>query len=195
MKNTSDTKLTYTAFEGMQRLAQGPLEAVVLEVRRRSREHKEASILVFNDASGTTMDFDLSGSEKEVLKRLQVFVAPPEATPAATGPGRPRLGVVAREVSLLPRHWEWLATQPGGASAAIRRLVEDARKTGSGPSQVKASQERTYRFLAALAGNLPNYEEALRALYKRDESKFREHMKGWPADIKAHALELGAEVF
>lgn len=195
MKNTNP-KLTYTAFENSRRLIQGPLEDVVLEVRRRSRENKEASILVFNDASGTTMDFDLSGSERDVLKRLQIFVTPAaETAPAPTGPGRPRLGVVAREVSLLPRHWEWLATQPGGASATIRRLVEDARKTGTGASAIKASQDRTYRFLAALAGNLPNYEEALRALYKRDESGFREHMKGWPTDLKSHALDLAAEAF
>ena len=153
-------------------------------------------LLVFSNTTGKVMDFDLSGSEKEVLKRLQVFTAPTEPeVSTATGPGRPKLGVVAREVSLLPRHWEWLATQTGGASATLRRLVDEAKKTSQTKDLLKQAQETTYRFMSAIAGDLPHYEEALRALYAKDEKNFKAQIRDWPEDIKNALKKFSKPVF
>jgi uncharacterized protein len=187
---------TYTAFEGHRLLTHGPLEEVVLDVKRRLKAQPEVSVLVFSDTTGKQMDFDLRGSDKEVLQRLEIYRAPalPEAgTPS--GPGRPKLGVVAREVSLLPRHWEWLSTQTGGASATLRRLIEEARKGGPVRDQHKQAQERTHKFMSSLAGDLPGYEEALRALYGRDRKRFLERIHGWPEDLRFHAAKLAEPAF
>jgi hypothetical protein len=95
---------------------------------------------------------------------------------------------VAREVTLLPRHWDWLAKQPGGASVALRKLVEDARRDGRGDR--RARQEAAFRFMAALAGNAPGYEEATRALFADDAAAFDAHSRLWPADVRDHARRL-----
>ncbi|MFY0534142.1 DUF2239 family protein [Nannocystis pusilla] len=57
-----------------------------------------------------------------------------EEPPARTGPGRPKLGVVSREVSLLPRHWEWLERQPSGS----RRRCADSSRRRSGATRTKS---------------------------------------------------------
>jgi hypothetical protein len=187
---TNDNPQQYSAFDGHQLFAQGSLEEVVLEVKRRTRAAPESRILVFSDSTGKEMDFDLSGSEKEVLQRLKIYTSAEPVSLASPGPGRPRLGVVAREVSLLPRHWEWLSTQSGGASAAIRRLVEDARKNTGDRELVKKAQERAHKFMTGIAGDLPGFEEALRALYSRNRKKFKEQISAWPSDVKTHALRM-----
>jgi hypothetical protein len=107
---------------------------------------------------------------------------------APRGRGRPKLGVVAREVTLLPRHWDWLARQPGGASVTLRRLVEDASR--SPKERARAAANAAYNFLHAIAGDRPAYEEALRALFAHDRAKFEAHIASWPADIRRHALRL-----
>ncbi|MGE0616597.1 MAG: DUF2239 family protein [Bacteriovoracia bacterium] len=185
----------YTAFDGHRRLAEGPLEAVVLSVRRHLKAHASASVLVFSDLTGKQMDFDLQGTEKETLQRLQVYLTKEAPPAAASGPGRPRLGVVSREISLLPRHWEWLSAQPGGASATLRRLVEDAKRHSHGREALRNAQERTYKFMAAIAGDLPGYEEALRALYAKDRKKFRAQIAEWPLDVREYAKRLSGLVF
>ena len=114
---------------------------------------------------------------------------------APRGPGRPKLGVVAREITLLPRHWEWLAQQPGGASVAIRKLVEEARRTGEDKDRIRAGQEAAYRFMSAMAGNKPHYEEAIRALFAGDPVRFEELIAGWPADVRDHAARLAERAF
>jgi hypothetical protein len=187
--------LTYTAFEGFQMLVQGRLDEVALKVKRRLKDDSTAQILIFSDSTGKEMDLDLSGSEKEVISRLRVFISANEATAPSAGPGRPKLGVVAREVSLLPRHWEWLSTQSGGASVTLRRLVDEARKKSLSKESIKQSQERAYKLMSALAGNLPNYEEALRALYRRDDQGFQSLIEKWPADLKAYLVRLTENVF
>jgi hypothetical protein len=188
-----DGSQSYTAFEGAKLLAQGPLDKVVLKVKKRLQSAGPAGVLVFADSTGKQMDFDLSGTDEQVLKRLEVYL---DAEPVSnSGPGRPKLGVVSREISLLPRHWEWLSTQSGGTSAALRRLIDEARKTTSARDEVKRYQERTYKFLTAIAGDLPNYEEALRALFSKDEKKFKKLLTDWPRDIKSHALKLAVPVF
>ena len=184
---------TYTAFEGGKMVSKGALPEVVLKVKRRIGKVENSSILIFSDATGNTLDFNFQGAEKDVLKRLDVFVK--EDAPESSGPGRPKLGVVSREVSLLPRQWEWLASQSGGASAVLRRLVDEAKKKSSEGNAVKQTQERTYKFMFAVAGDLEGYEEAIRALYKKDRKNFLVRMADWPDDVKAHALDLAGPVF
>jgi len=193
---TALTMLSYTAFEDHKILAAGRLEEVVLKVRRRLKASPSASILVFSDSTGKLMDFDLRGSEAELIDRLKIFVSTEEQSPASVcGPGRPKLGVVAREVSLLPRHWEWLATQSGGASAALRRLIEEARKRPSERELGRQAQERTYKFMTAIAGDLCNYEEALRALYASDKKRFQNLIREWPEDIREHSKKLAMPIW
>jgi hypothetical protein len=190
--------MEYTVFEGNKRLASGPLERVALKMKRRLKAKPTAALLMFSDQTGKQMDLDLSGSEAQILERLKVFVSAEQGTPSSAGvvgPGRPKLGVVAREVSLLPRHWEWLAAQTGGASATLRRLVEEAKKNVSERETAKAVQERTYKFMSALAGDLPQYEEVLRALFAKDQKKFHALMGDWPQDLKKHAKTLAAPLW
>jgi hypothetical protein len=184
---------SYTAFEDKKLLVQGDLKDVVLNIKQHLGRADHGSVLIFSDATGKTMDFNFRGSKDEVLRRLEPFMSL-EDKPQASGPGRPKLGVVSREVSLLPRHWEWLATQPGGASSTLRLLIEEARKKSSGHESVKQVQERVYQVMRVLAGDLEDYEEALRALYKRDRKKFQMQIQNWPADIKKYLNELASSV-
>ncbi len=179
---------TFTAFIGMDLLATGPLPQVLTAVKSSFDADPGATILIFEDQTGRQIDFDLRGALAAVLERAQ------PARPRA-GPGRPKLGVVAREVSLLPRHWEWLEEQPNGASAALRRLVEEARKREPGEQRARQSIEACGRFLTAMAGNLPNYEEATRALYARNRDRFNAHTHAWPQDIRHHANRLLRDAF
>ncbi|MBL7689782.1 MAG: DUF2239 family protein [Bdellovibrionaceae bacterium] len=185
---------TYTAFEGSKLLVRGPLDKVVLKSKHRLEKSPEASILIFSDSTGRTIDFNFHGSEDDVLKRLEIYVSGEEAK-SANGPGRPKLGVVSREVSLLPRHWEWLANQTGGASATLRKLIESEQKKSAGGLSLKQAQERVYKFMSVLAGDLEGYEEALRALYRKDVDSFQTHIKSWPRDVKTHTLTLAASIF
>jgi hypothetical protein len=106
--------------------------------------------------------------------------------------GRPKLGVIAREVTLLPRHWEWLGEQPGGASVTLRRLVDDARRASEGKDRTRKSRQAAYRIMTALAGNEPGYEEAIRALFAGDVRKFAQNMKSWPKDVRDYAKRIAA---
>jgi uncharacterized protein len=189
------TPQTYTAFDGHKRLAEGRLDAVVIAIKRKLKAAPASSILVFSDSTGKEMDFDLRGSEKEVLLRLHVYLSRESEPLAGNGPGRPKLGVVAREVSLLPRHWEWLSTQSGGASAALRKLVEEAKKSSFGKEEAKHAQERAHKFMTSVAGNLPRYEEALRALYARDKKRFKEQMTDWPPDVRNYSCKMADPSF
>lgn len=190
-----------TAFDGARRIASGALVDVALAVKAALAEDPARPVLTFDDATGAVIDLDLRGSATEVVSRLltRAQTAGPPAPDAGDGNapprgrGRPRLGVVAREVTLLPRHWEWLAAQRGGASHALRRLVEEARRTDGGRSRSRAAQEAAYRFMAAMAGDLPGFEEASRALFAGDRDRFAEHSATWPADIRAHARKLAWE--
>ena len=190
------TDTRYTAFDGPRLLWQGTLPEVVLKVKRRLGKAEHAPILIFSDATGKSMDFNFQGTEKDVLKRLEVFVGEEGASgqESGGGPGRPKLGVVSREVSLLPRQWEWLASQAGGASAILRRLVDEAKRKSAEGNAHKQIQERAYKFMSVMAGDLEGYEEALRALYKKDGRKFQLHCGTWPEDIRRHAMELAGPV-
>jgi hypothetical protein len=194
-----------TAFEGDRRIATGDLREVALKVKVLSERGGRGTILVFDDETARPIELDLRGSSAEVLARLPAWPAPdpasgepePQGPPAAPprGPGRPRLGVVAREVTLLPRHWAWLASQPGGASVTLRKLVEAARRAGAGQDRVRRAQEAAYRFMTALAGDQPGYEEAIRALFAGLRARFELLLRGWPADVAEHARRLAAPAF
>lgn len=193
-----DLSTPCTAFAGAQRIASGALIDVALAIKA-SANLTQSSVLTFNDDSGAVIDLDLRGTTAEIIARLTEcaeFEALAATSRGETGGkpnrsrGRPKLGVVAREVTLLPRHWEWLATQTGGASQALRRLVDDARRADGGQAARKAAQERTYRFLSALAGDLPGYEEVIRALFAGENGAFAAQMATWPQDIQDHAVAL-----
>lgn len=185
---------TYTAFEGTKLVGRGSIHDVVLKIKKRLGKSDNCTAWIFNDLTGKIMDFNFQGTEKDVLKRLDIFSSKEELKPSS-GPGRPKLGVISREVSLLPRHWEWLAGQPSGASATLRRLIEEAKKKSHGVLNIKQMQERTYKVMSVLAGDLNSYEEALRALYKRDEKKFSQCVKDWPKDVQNHLTEIARPVF
>ncbi|MCK1650669.1 DUF2239 family protein [Bradyrhizobium sp. 149] len=183
----------FTAFQGQRRLVSGPAGEVALIVKRMA-ERPDETIIIFEDATGRSIDFDLRGGDREVLARLAKLIPPPvEETAAPSEPrgrGRPRLGVVAREVTLLPRHWEWLNTQPGGASVALRKLVEEARRASGDKDRERQARDAAYHFMSTMAGNLPQFEEASRALFADDRRRFTELIAGWPADIRDHIVKL-----
>ncbi|MDE2355570.1 MAG: DUF2239 family protein [Alphaproteobacteria bacterium] len=163
------------AFADTACIASGPLADVAAAAWRRRAEAPMAVVLAFDRATAQVVELDLRGSETEVRARY----APPAQSPVRRG--RPKLGVVAREVTLLPRHWAWLAEQPGGASVALRRLVDAARQTDAG--RVRQTREVAYRFMSAMAGDLPGFEEAARALFGGDSRRLEERLLAWPGDI------------
>jgi uncharacterized protein len=189
-----DAQENYTAFEGTTRLYRGTFQEVVLKVKERLGRAENSSVLIFSNNTGKTMDFNFQGNMKDTLKRLEKFVSTQEPRPIS-GPGRPKLGVISREVSLLPRHWEWLASQPSGASATIRKLIEEAKKKSSTRNSVKHVQECVYRFMSVIVGDMKGYEEALRALYKADRKNFLLHIQDWPTDVRTHVIEMAKPVF
>lgn len=185
---------SYTAFLNGNLLAQGNLEDVVLKIKKQMGKADHSEALLFNDSTGKVIDFNYQGSKEDVEKRLEVYKTPTSVS-TPTGPGRPKLGVVSREVSLLPRHWEWLAAQPGGASATLRLLIEEARKKTESSVSIKQLQERTYQVMFTLAGDLEGYEESVRALYKKDRKSFLEHQNTWPSDVKKYILKVAQGIF
>lgn len=188
--------LSFTAFTGPHRLAGGAILDVALAVKTALAIDPEAPVLTFNDATGAVVDLDLRGGRDEIAARLdERFPQSPDEmeSEAPRGPGRPKLGVIAREVTLLPRHWEWLGTQRGGASHALRRLVDDARRADQGASEARTRRDAAYRFMSAMAGNLSGFEEASRAFFAGDAARFNEQSASWPEDIRAHVRKLAWE--
>lgn len=163
--------MSYTAFSGFDHVAAGPLPEVY-EASCRTE-----NTLIFDRATGRVLDID------------------PRFPPTAEGPrpGRPKLGVTPREVTLLPRHWDWLATQPGGASVALRKLVEEASRNPK--AQLRQRRDAAYRFATALVGNAPGYEEAIRALYAGHKDEFAAHIEAWPADVRVELEKMTEDAF
>ena len=151
-------------------------------VARAVKQHDVARpndmVAVFDVATGKCVDLDLTGDEDAVVERISGGIK--------RGRGRPKLGVVSREISLLPRHWSWLSTQRGGASAALRRLVEQARKAEGVDSKARQAIDRTHAFLWNIGGDLPGFEEATRALFRVDLDSFDEAIADWPPDVVEH---------
>ena len=186
-----DTPPTYLAFAGHTRFAAGQLPEVAEAVRTRLDAGEAAPVAVFHAFTGAPVDLDLRGTPREVAARAAARLeAERTARAGRAGPGRPKLGVVGREVTLLPRHWDWLAAQPGGASVTLRKLVETARKERQGPRAVRRAQDAAYRLMHALAGDLPGFEEATRALYAWDLGRVKSLIQSWPPDIRDQTLAL-----
>lgn len=176
------TKLC-TVFDGSRRLVSGPL-ADVAPVFKKALEKGSTQVFLFDDASGRAFDIDIRGSVADVLARL----SRPTQRGEERGPGRPKLGVVAREVTLLPKQWEWLSAQPGGASVTLRKIVDEARR--SAKARVRAARDAAYHFMSAMAGDRAGFEEAVRALYADDRGRFASLTAEWPKDIREHATRL-----
>jgi hypothetical protein len=172
---------TYIAFSGSSLFARGSKADVTAVVTAKQTKATSAPILVFEESSGRQIDLDLRPDASEHTTQAG---GPPS-------PGRPKLGVIGREITLLPRHWDWLSTQPGGASITLRKLVENAMRTSSEKDTIRNRQEACYRFVTAIAGNLPGYEEALRSLFANSKTGFSKATSAWPADIRTFALHLG----
>jgi uncharacterized protein len=181
-----DPNQIYTVFAGPRRLASGTVEDVAAAAAGAGGGL--GPVLVFSDATGDQVELDLRGGEKQVRARYRSVR--PAQPPAVRGRGRPRLGVVAREVTLLPDQWDWLASQPSGASAVLRRLVQEARRAGSARDRMRRAQERSYKVMVAVAGDRPGFEEAARALFAADLDAFRSHTARWPSGVREHLLRL-----
>lgn len=186
----------FTAFQGSHRFATGPLAEVALAVKRAAPTTDEP-LAIYSDATGRPIDLDLRGSEADIVARLPQTTVPnpaPSDEQAATaeprGRGRPKLGVVAREVTLLPRHWDWLAAQPGGASVALRKLVDEARRSSGDKDRSRAARDAAYHFMSAMAGDFPNFEEAARALFAHDRRRLAGLIADWPSDVRDHVIKL-----
>jgi hypothetical protein len=192
----------YVAFAGTRQLGLGTLRDVALRARGFWHQDPTSQILIFDDHTSQPIELDLHRKTEELYRRIEeIEAAAPilqeDAAPGATsrGPGRPKLGVVAREVTLLPRHWDWLAGQPGGASVALRKLVEGARRTSKDSDRLRAAREAAYRFISTMAGNEEGFEEATRALFAGDREGFRKSARPWPVDVARHATRLAARTW
>lgn len=194
---------SFTSFDGWKRIAQGNLETNVRAVKRAVESGSTGPVLIFNDHTGGVLEVDIRGTDAEVLARLAKELPTKEAEESESaeadqssaqprGRGRPRLGVVAREVTLLPRHWDWLSAQPGGASVALRKLVEEARRSTAASEDRRRTQERAYRFMSAMAGDMAGFEESTRALFAGDSKKFIQLTAEWPGDVRDYALALAS---
>ncbi len=178
-----------TAFDGHSMVAAGPLAKVAAAVK--AAHDAGRTVLIFDDADAGPVELDLRGDLQAVLQRLPPQLPAADVGAAAKrGRGRPKLGVTAREVTLLPRHWDWLGSQPGGASVTLRKLVEAALREAEGPDRARRSREAAYRFMTAVAGDLPDYEEAVRMLFAGDWTRFDAQTEAWPADVRDYARRL-----
>jgi uncharacterized protein len=199
---SDDHNQEYVAFAGSRQLAFGTLRDVASKAQESSHQDPFSQILIFDDRTGHLIEMDLRRTAAELSRRVEEIEAAspilqedaaPDASPR--GPGRPKLGVVAREVTLLPRHWDWLATQPGGASVALRKLVESARRTNQEADRLRVAREAAYRFISTMAGNEVGFEEAARALFAGDSGRFQKLVEPWPVDVARHAKRLAARTW
>ena len=182
----------YSSFAGKRLIASGDLESILLQTKHCLEQGEDAPVLVFDDSNGQQIDFDFRGSSEEVIDRLATHphLVAGEAAVARPGPGRPKLGVVCREVSLLPRHWQWLEQQPQGASAALRRLVDEARKQDPQGERLRMARDAAAKFMWTMAGDLPGFEEASRALFAGEQARLDTLISEWPEDVRRHVLRL-----
>jgi len=199
------TQSLCVAFSGTKRVASGRIDLVAAKSKQLMERDPSATVLVFDTNTAHQIEIDFRGSVSEVRNRpkQQVLPQPNKAsqnevspTPQTSrGPGRPKLGVIAREVTLLPRHWAWLKSQPGGASVTLRKLVEKARKTSADQDDLRESQDATYRFTSVMAGDLPGFEEATRALFSGSREEFETQTHPWPKDVRIESLRFAKAAF
>jgi uncharacterized protein len=181
------------AFQGDVCIAAGELASVALAAQKAAKRQHHEPIFIFDAVTSEPIEIDLRDAGAPRLSRHAVGgAAAPAASEAPRGPGRPKLGVVPHEVTLLPRHWDWLASQPGGASVALRKLVEHAMRANAGKDRIRASQNAAYLFMSAMAGNRVHFEDAARALFAGDAATFNRLVQAWPKDIHDHVSRLAA---
>ena len=191
---------SYTSFSRHTRIASGSLTVNALAVKQALESDALGPLLTFSDQTGQVVEIDLRGSDAEILARLPPEMCSLQSSESALinsgdtgeprGRGRPKLGVVAREVTLLPRHWEWLAAQPGGASVTLRKLVDEARRANVDRDRQRRANECAYHFMSAMAGDMAGFEEASRALFANDTENFRQQTEAWPSDVRDYARRL-----
>ncbi|NIF59499.1 DUF2239 family protein [Enterobacter sp. Ap-916] len=183
------SSVTLTAFMQRQLIAHGSLNELLRQLKATPIGNEP--VFIFHDQTGKRLDIHVNGDEASAIAAYPELAEQlTEETAAVKTRGRPKLGVSAKEVTLLPRHWEWLATQPGGASATLRRLIEQARKASEPADNKRRRHESAYQFMHEVAGDLPEYETCLRALFADDEAAFNAAMEGWPQDIRRYAATL-----
>lgn len=197
---SENTASSCIAFEGLALIGRGAPAELAPRVKDVVDNPDHGPVLIFDAATSRPIEWDLRGTKDEVAARFAPVevsrdVEPEPETPTRRGPGRPKLGVVSREVTLLPRHWAWLAEQPGSASVTLRKLVDHARQENAERDRVRRARDASYGFLTAIAGNLPAFEEVCRALFGGDGTSFRRLVAGWPAGIRDHALRLADGAF
>jgi hypothetical protein len=195
---------SYTAFQGERHLMSGAIAKVGHAAKAAFDAVPELPLQIFDDSTGREIDLHLHGSATEVQRRLAMQFPLPEeestedegeTTPTSRSRGRPKLGVIAREVTLLPRHWDWLNAQPGSASVALRKLIDEARQKYAARDRRLQAQNAAYHFMSAIAGDKVNFEEASRALFAHDQTCFNALISAWPQDIAAHCAKLAAPIF
>jgi hypothetical protein len=187
MRGTTMLPSHCIAFAGTELLAKGPLEDVIRAAKAALDQGSDRSIAILDLVSSRPVEINFTGNLEDVLQRV------PRAPQRSAG--RPKLGVVPREVTLLPRHWEWLSSQPGGASVALRKLVEHASRDAREADLKREARDSAYRFMHELAGDEPGFEEASRALFAGDAARFGELVAPWPAEVRDHLLELAGPAF
>jgi hypothetical protein len=200
--NATRSDYSCTAFADVERIASGAPREVARACKALIDAGDTRTLLIFDDATAEPVEMDLRGSLQDVLQRLPADIHEVvadgvglESAPAPRAPGRPKLGVVGREVTLLPRHWEWLNAQPGGASVALRKLVQQGQRANESKDRVRRSQEVTFRFMSAIAGNEPGFEEATRALFACERQHFEKQTTSWPLGVRTYAMTLAAAAF
>ena len=191
---------SYTSFNGHKRIASGSLPVNALAVKQALASGAPSPLLTFCDQTGQVVEIDIRGSDAELLARLPPEESQLQGNGSALidseksgeprGRGRPKLGVVARELTLLPRHWDWLAAQPGGASVTLRKLVDEARRANVDRDRQRRASECAYRFMSAMAGDMAGFEEGSRALFANDAEKFRQLTEAWPPDVRDYVRYL-----
>lgn len=193
---------SYTSFNGHKRIASGNLTVNALAVKHALASGVPSPLLTFCDQTGLVVDIDVRGSDAEMFARLPsegsqlqgnesaLIDSGESGEPRGRGRGRPKLGVVAREVTLLPRHWDWLAAQPGGASVTLRKLVDEARRANVERDRQRRASECAYHFMSVMAGDMAGFEEASRALFANDALKFRKQTETWPAHVRDYVRYL-----
>jgi len=187
----SEASVHCTAFVNCTQLASGTVQDVAMAAKNWHETNDTQTLLVFDSNTGAAIDLALEGSLQQVEQRYQS----PPAIVAIRKPGRPKLGVVGHEVTLLPRHWQWLRSQPGGASVALRKLVDQGRKDNAEVDDVRRARVAITTVCTALVGNIAGFEEAQRALYNNDLRRFNFEIELWPTDIKAFIGQLAPLAF
>lgn len=182
----TSSRLTFTVFAGETRLAGGNPADVARAIKAVLQGGERRILRVFRDHDAMPATFDATLDVDAISNALLET----RGGSGRRGQGRPRLGVFAREVTLLPRHWAWLSAQPGGASVTLRKLVDAASHAPFADREERPEAAGLDRFVTAMASMLPWNKEALRAFMLGEEERFVAISENWPADLRDYARQL-----